>query len=417
MDDILDGYGAYMNPSLARTYRFMGLNHAEYTGQGAVVTDADGVDYLDCAGGYGVFVQGYRHPRIVAAAHEQLDLMPLSSRVLVSPRQVELAQRLQELTPGDLSYSFFCNSGAEAVEAALKFARASTGRSLIISTEGAFHGKSYGALSVSGRDLYQTPFKPLLPDVVRIPYGDLEALQAVMSDAVAGVIVEPIQGEGGVIVPPDNYLPGIRDLCDKYGASMIVDEVQTGIGHTGKLFAIEHSGVVPDLLCLAKALGGGVMPIGAVVGRPWVWRLFDSSPLIHTSTFGGNPLACRVGRVALDVTVEEKLPERAAELGAWFIPELKQLMTRHPRLIRDVRGRGLMIGIEFTAPGVGGMVMSELFQRHVLAVYTLNNERVLRLLPPLVIEKAQLETVLSHLGAALDQVELVADDLWESTAD
>lgn len=414
MEDILDGYEAYMNPSLARTYRFMGLDHAEATGYGAVVVDTDGVEYIDCAGGYGVFGQGYRHPRIIAAAHEQLDLMPLSSRVLVSPRQVELAARLHELTPGDLTYSFFCNSGAEAVEAALKFARASTGRSRIITTDGAFHGKSYGALSVSGRDLYQVPFKPLVPDVIRVPYGDLTALQQVMSDEVAAVIVEPIQGEGGVIVPPDDYLPGIRALSDQYGSAMIVDEVQTGIGHTGKLFAIEHSGVVPDLLCLAKALGGGVMPIGAVVGRPWVWRLFDDSPLIHTSTFGGNPLACRVGRVALEVTVEEELPARAEQFGRWFIPQLQKLQAKHPRLIADVRGRGLMIGLEFQAPGIGGMVMSELFQRHVLAVYTLNNERVIRLIPPLVIEEAQLRTVLSLLEEALAAVEDVADELLES---
>lgn len=413
MSDILADYEAYMNPSLARTYRFMGLDHAESTGSGAIVVDADGVEYIDCAGGYGVFVQGYRHPRIIQAAHEQLDVMPLSSRVLVSPRQVELAARLQEITPGDLSYSFFCNSGTEAVEAALKFARASTGRSTIIATEGAFHGKTYGSLSVSGRELYQRPFKPLVPDVVRVPYGDLEALCTVMSDAVAGVIVEPIQGEGGVIVPPEGYLSGIRALCDEYGAAMIVDEVQTGIGHTGKLFAVEHEGVVPDLLCLAKALGGGVMPIGAVVGRPWVWRLFDESPLIHTSTFGGNPLACRVARVALDVTIEENLPARAAELGAWLLPELQKLKDRHPDLVSQVRGRGLMIGLEFTAPGIGGMLMSELFQRHILAVYTLNNERVIRLIPPLVIERAQLEQVLTNLAEALDAVEQVKEDLLQ----
>jgi putrescine aminotransferase len=411
MDDILGGFEAYMNPSLGRTYRFMGLDHAEHTASGAVVVDQDGSEYLDLAGGYGVFVQGYRHPRIVKAAHEQLDLMPLSSRVLVSPRQVELAERLATVTPGDLTYSFFCNSGTEAVEAALKFARGSTGRPTIISTEGAFHGKTYGSLSVSGRDLYQTPFKPLVPDVIRVPYGNLEALRAVMSDRVAAVIVEPIQGEGGVIVPPDDYLPGIRGLCDEYGALMIADEVQTGMGHTGRLFAIEHSGVVPDLLCLAKALGGGVMPIGAVVGRPNAWALFDSSPLIHTSTFGGNPLACRVALEALNVTIEEKLPQRAAELGAWLMPQLQELRVMHPELIREVRGKGLMIGLEFAAPGIGGMLMSELFQRRMLAVYTLNNERVIRLIPPLVIELSQLQDALGRLQEALDVVETIKEDL------
>lgn len=411
MDDVLADYEKYMNPSLARTYRFMGLDHAEFTGSGAVVVDTDGVEYLDCAGGYGVFVQGYRHPRIIAAAHQQLDQMALSSRVLVSPRQVELAKRLQELTPGDLSYSFFCNSGTEAVEAALKFARASTARTTIISTEGAFHGKTYGSLSVSGRDLYQAPFKPLVPDIVRVPYGDTKTLATHMSEHIAAVIVEPIQGEGGVIVPPDDYLPNIRALCDRYGAAMIVDEVQTGLGHTGTLFAIEQSGVVPDLLCLAKALGGGVMPIGAVVGRPWVWKLFEESPLIHTSTFGGNPLACRVGVEALNVTVEENLPARAQELGEWLMDALQSLRQTHADLLTEVRGRGLMIGLEWISAGVAGMVMSELFQRKILAVYTLNNERVIRLIPPLVIKKEQLQVMLAALAEALDAVEEVREDL------
>ncbi len=411
MEDLLLLYEKYINPSLARTYRFMGLDHEEHTAEGAVVVDAEGVRYIDCAGGYGVFIQGYRHPRIIAAAHQQLDLMPLSSRVLVNPRQVELAQRLAEVTPGDLTYSFICNSGTEAVEAALKIARGSTGRATIISTEGAFHGKTYGSLSVSGRDLYQAPFKPLVPDVVRVPFGDRQALESAMSDSVAAVIVEPIQGEGGVIVPPDDYLPAVRSLCDQFGAAMIADEVQTGIGRTGTLFAVEQSGVVPDLLCLAKALGGGVMPIGAVVGRPWIWKVFEESPLIHTSTFGGNPLACRVAAEALAVTMDEDLPGRARELGAWFIPALQEVCARHPDIVAAVRGRGLMIGLEFQSAGMGAMIMSELFQRQVLAVYTLNNERVIRLIPPLVIAAAQLRQVLDVLAQALDAVELVKDEL------
>jgi putrescine aminotransferase len=369
------------------------------------------VEYIDCAGGYGVFVQGYRHPRILAAAHKQLDELPLSSRVLVNPRPVELAERLAELTPGDLQYSFFCNSGAEAVEAALKIARGSTGRARIIATVGAFHGKTMGALSVSGRELYQSPFQPLLPDIVRVPYGDIGAIERVMSSDVAAVIVEPIQGEGGVIVPPDGYLRGIRALCDQYGSCMIADEVQTGVGRTGYLFAVNYEDVVPDLLCLAKALGGGVMPIGAVVGRPWAWRLFEENPLIHTSTFGGNPLACTVALEALAVTVEENLPARAQNLGQWLISGLQALHERYTDLIVDVRGRGLMIGVEFSHAGIAAMIMAELFMRHVLAVYTLNNERVIRLVPPLVIDRSALETVLVALEEVLEKVDAVKADL------
>lgn len=411
MSDLLSRYEQYLNPSLARTYRFMGLDHAESTGREAVVIDAEGLEYIDCAGGYGVFIQGYRHPRIIAAAHRQLDEMPMSSRVLVSPRQVELAERLAELTPGDLTYSFFCNSGTEAVEAALKIARGSTGRRRIIATEGAFHGKTYGSLSVSGRDLYKDPFRPMVPEIVHVPFGDLEALRQVMDPTVAAVIVEPIQGEGGVVVPHDEYLPGIRALCDEFGAAMIADEVQTGMGRTGRLFAVEHAGVVPDLLCLAKALGGGVVPIGAVVGRPWVWKVFEENPLIHTSTFGGNPLACRVALEALAVTVDEGLAQRARELGEWFIPALQDLRFQYPDIITDVRGRGLMIGIELSGPGAAGLIMSELFQRRVLAVYTLNNERVIRMIPPLVIQPGQLQHVLRMLEESLEAVDAVKEDL------
>lgn len=412
-DDLIAKFERYMNPGLARALRFMGLNAVEKTGHEAIIVDEEGNQYIDCAGGYGVFVQGYQNSRIVERAHQQLDQLSLSSRVLLNRPMIALAEELARLTPGDLQYSFFCNSGAEAVEAALKFARIQTGRPRIISTYGAFHGKTLGALSVSGRDTYRQPFAPLLPDIIHVPYGDAQKVAEVMDDQVAAVIVEPIQGEGGVIVPPDEYLPALRGLCDQHGALLIADEVQTGIGRTGRLFAVEHSGVVPDLMCLAKALGGGVMPIGAVVGRPSAWTFFDSAPLIHTSTFGGNPLACAVAQEALRVTVEDDLPQRAATLGVTLLNGLKQLQGRFSRAITDVRGRGLMIGVEVPSAGVGGALISELFQRHVLAVYTLNNDRVIRMVPPLVITAAQIDQVLKVWEQALSAIEPMLDDLIE----
>lgn len=410
-EDLIGSFERYMNPGLARAFRFMGLEAVEKTAQGALVEDETGQRYIDCAGGYGVFFQGYQHPRIVQAAMRQLNELSLSSRVLLNRPMVDLAERLQQLTPGDLQYSFFCNSGTEAVEAALKFARAATGRSRIISTAGSFHGKTLGSLSVSGRETYQVPFRPLLPDIVHVPYGDAHAVERVMDERVAAVIVEPIQGEGGVIVPADDYLPALRALCDRFGALLIADEVQTGIGRTGKLFAMEHTGVVPDLLCLAKALGGGVMPIGAVVARPGVWRFFEESPLIHTSTFGGNPLACATALEALNVTVEEELVERAAKMGAHILESLDDLRLKYPRVISEVRGRGLMIGLEVPAPGVGGALMSELFQRHVLAVYTLNNERVIRMMPPAVITKDEVSVALQAWQESVDVVDEMVEDL------
>ena len=409
--DVLSRYEQFINPGLARVLRFMGLGAVENTGQGAMVITESGEEYIDCAGGYGVFIPGYQHPRIVARAQAQLAKLSLSSRVLLNRPMVELAEELARLTPGDLQYSFFCNSGAEAVEAALKFARIQSGRSRIITTTGAFHGKTFGALSVSGRATYRQPFTPLVPDVVHVPYGDFEAMAAVTDEETAAVIVEPIQGEGGIILPPDSYLPRIREICDKTGALWIADEVQTGLGRTGRLFAVEYAEVVPDYLCLAKALGGGIVPIGAVVGRPSAWGFFDSQPLIHTSTFGGNPLACAVARETLRVIVEEKLPERAADLGLWFLPRLGDLQARYPRVLTAVRGRGLMIGLEVPHPGVGGAIMAELFQRHILAVYTLNNERVIRLIPPLVITQGQLQEVLTALEKTLEIVDAQVEDL------
>jgi putrescine aminotransferase len=391
MADLLERYGRTVNPGLARAFRFMGLDAVEAEGRGAELFDEEGQRFLDFGSGYGVMSHGYGHPRLVAAAERQLKRLAMSSRVLLNRPQVELAELLAELTPGDLQFSFFANSGAEAVEAALKFARIATGRPRFVTTEGAFHGKTLGALSVSGRDLYQDPFRPLLPEVTRVPYGDAEALAAVLDEETAAVIVEPIQGEGGVIVPPDGYLAAVRAACDRVGALMIADEVQSGLGRTGYLFAVQHEDVVPDLLVLAKALGGGIVPIGAVVGRPRVFQFWDEAPLIHSSTFGGNPLAAAVGQEALRVMVEEDLPGEARRKGAWLLDRLRRLQQRYPSVIREVRGRGLMIGLDMTHPGMGGAVMAALFRRHVLAIHTLNNERVVRLLPPLVMTQSELE--------------------------
>jgi putrescine aminotransferase len=265
-----ENYRDFVNPPLARVMKLSG-SPVEVSAGGASIVDHTGKTYLDFAGGYGVFTLGYRHPRVVAAVHAQLDVMALSVRTMFNPLLGRLARRLAELTPGDLKSSFFSNSGTEAVEAALKLARAATQRTRFVGTDGAFHGKTFGALSVSGRDAFRTPFEPLLAGVTRVPFGDLDALAAAIGDAAA-VIVEPVQGEGGVNVPPPDYLRGVRALCDRAGALMIADEVQTGLGRCGALFACDLAGVVPDVMTLAKGLSGGVMPIGATIARAAVWN-------------------------------------------------------------------------------------------------------------------------------------------------
>ncbi len=411
VEEVIGKYEKFLNPALASVFKFMGLSTIEWEASGTVVKDIYGKEYLDCAGGYGMFVPGHAHPKIVQAVKDQLDRMPLSSKILLSKPMADLAALIAEVTPGDLQYSFICNSGTEANEGAIKLARMATGRHTIISTVNAFHGKTLGSLSASGREQYKEPFGPMLPGFVHVPFNDFEAIRNAIADNTAAVILEPIQGEGGVNVPDDDYLPKVRELCTERGVLLILDEVQTGFARTGAMFAADHYNVIPDILVTAKALGGGVMPIGAFTARAAVWEQFIVHPLIHTSTFGGNPIACSAAIAAIEVIKEERLAEKAADNGEYMIRELKGLAEKYPAAIKEVRGKGFLIGIEMTKPGVAGMMMSELIDHGILAVYTLNNPVVIRMEPPLVITREQIDFVLSVLAGAAEKASAIADDL------
>ena len=407
-DRTVSQYAEHVNPGLARLLNFAGFG-VEVSAEGVWLTDHEGRRYLDCLGGFGVFSLGHRHPRVVEAVRRQLDLMPLGAKVFFSPIQAELAERLAEIAPGDLQYTFFSNSGAEAVEAALKFAKAATGRHRFVSTHGGYHGKTLGALSATGREKYQKPFEPLVPGFSFVPFGDGGAAAAAIDGETAAMIVEPIQGEGGIRVPPDGYLQVLRRRCDETGALLIVDEVQTGLGRTGRNFACEWDGVAPDLMTLAKCLGGGVMPIGATMGTPEVWqRVFGENPLVHTSTFGGNPMACAAGVAALDVLRDERLAERSLEIGAVLADGLRR-ETAGSDLVAEVRGRGLMIGVELAMDEVGELVTAQMVKRGLVAAYTLNNPRVIRFEPPLTITVEQAEWAARTFGEAVAETsELLA---------
>ena len=383
---------------------FAGFHSVEERGEGALVIDSAGVEYLDFLGGYGVFSLGHAHPKVVRAVQQQLARLPLSTRVLFNRPMADLAEQLAAITPGALQYTFFCNSGTEAVEGALKLARLATGKTQIIGTEGAFHGKTFGGLSASGRDVYRAPFAPLVPEFSHVPFGDAAAVAAAITPQTAAVIVEPIQGENGVIVPPDDYLPALRALCSDRGVLLILDEVQTGFGRTGTLFACQHWEVTPDIITLAKALGGGVMPIGAFTATPEVWKAFEPNPLLHSSTFGGNELACVAGLAAIEVTLEERLPERAAELGEVLINGLRAVADKYPGAIREVRGKGLLIGVEFAERDIASLVIAGFAQQHILAAYTLNNPCVIRFEPPLIVTREQIARVLTAFDEAVSGV-------------
>ncbi|MBE3587449.1 MAG: aspartate aminotransferase family protein [Thermoanaerobacteraceae bacterium] len=415
---VRDLHKNYLNAGLTTMLGLLDFDKPFVRAAGVCVWDKNGNEYLDFLGAYGALNLGHNHPAVLEAV-ERVRHLPNLLQASLNPLAGALAHNLARITPGDLQRSFFCNSGAEAVEGALKLARIATGRSGVIYCRGSFHGKTMGALSVTGREKYQKPFAPLLPDCTPVPFGDLEALdKALQPRQAAAFIVEPIQGEGGIILPPPGYLAEARRLCRKYGTLFIADEIQTGFGRTGYLFACEGEGVEPDVMCLAKSLGGGIMPIGAYITTDEIWKKAYGSmdkTLLHTSTFGGNTMACAAALAAIQVIYEENLVEQAREKGAYFLARLKELQERFP-LLKEVRGRGLMIGLEFNQPGglvsraslgladklsgeyMGSLVAGELLNNHhIITAYTLNNPNVIRLEPPLIVTREQIDRVVAAL--------------------
>jgi putrescine aminotransferase len=410
--ETVDGFRDHVNPGFLE-YRKSGAKGTldaavEWSDEKNVFTDVNGREYIDCLGGFGIFNVGHRHPKVVAAVRAQLERQALHSQDLLDPLRAMLAKTLALLTPGDLQYAFFSNSGTESVEAALKLARAydPAKPTIVVATKG-FHGKSFGSLSASGKATFRTPFGAMLPGFKHVPFNDILALvdtfhaARMTGDDVGAVLLEPIQGEGGVNIPSDEYLPAVRKLCDEFGALLILDEVQTGLGRTGAMFACEHWGVVPDIICLAKALGGGVMPIGATIATEAVFSRLFENPFLHTTTFGGNPLACAAALATIDVVIEEKLPERAAAMGDYMLTGLRRAARGHDDVIVDVRGKGLLIAIEFVDDAVGFAASKYLFDRGVLVAGTLVNARTVRVEPPLTIERAQADIVFAVFAEAL----------------
>ncbi|MFT4034272.1 MAG: aminotransferase class III-fold pyridoxal phosphate-dependent enzyme [Patulibacter sp.] len=373
---------------------------------GSVVIDERGDRYLD-VGGYSVFLLGHRHPEVVDAVRAQLDLHPLSTRLLGSPPLARASERLADLTPDGLDYVLFASAGTEAVEAALKLARL-CGHRRLITFDGGYHGKSLGALSASGRDRYRAPFAPLLSDIVRVRFDDLPGLQRALdaSPEPSAVIVEPIQSEAGVRLPSDGYLRGVDNLRRSTGCLVIADEISTGLGRTGDLWASAARGLVPDILLTGKALGGGVMPVSAVVTTAYVFDGLNRDPLLHSSTFAGNPLAAASVVAALDVIEAEDIPARAAALGAALdeviAPAVARLST--PELPVAWRHAGLLGGIEFPYEHLAADLMMELLSRRVITSHSLNGQQTLRLTPPATITAEEFDWLVGAVIESLEQV-------------
>jgi putrescine aminotransferase len=383
----------------------------EWTGSGSVLVDALDREFLDVLGGFGLYSYGIRHPKIVAAVKAQLDRSPQYSQEMLDPLRAQLARVLALLTPGEIQYGFFANSGTEAVEGAMKLAKLHTRRKGFVAMLQAFHGKTLGSLSLMGKKIFREPLLPLLEGVRHVPFGDADAVEQVLAaakavgDDIAAVVAEPIQGEAGAVLPPDDFWPRLREICNHYGVLLIADEVQTGMGRTGKIFAVDHWDVAPDIICLGKALGGGVVPMSAFMSTPKIWQCLEPNPFMHTTTTGGNPLACAAALAAITVLLEEDLAGQAQEKGEYVLMRLHELQERFPGVVAEIRGRGLLIGMEFPTDGIGYQVAAGLFSRGVLTAGTLTNAKTIRFEPALNVPYPVLDEVLIRLEDVFKTIE------------
>jgi putrescine aminotransferase len=385
----------------------------EWKGSGSKFQDVLGREYIDCLGGFGLFSHGWSNPDVVAAVRSQLERCPMPSQELLDPLRAVLARLLANITPGKIKYSFFVASGTEAVEGAIKVAKLYTKKDGFIAATNAFHGKTMGSLSMMGKSSFRKPLGALYGGpVFHVPFGDADAMEKQLETCnsigidIAAVILEPIQGEGGCIVPPEDYWPRVRAATKKYGVLLIADEVQTGLGRTGKLWGVDHWNVEPDIMCLGKSLGGGVMPVAAFCSTEQIWMnsIAHPNPFIQTTTTGGGALACSAAIAAIHVVLRDKLCEAARVRGEYMIPKLQELAVRYPDIYAKITGRGLLIGQHFHDDETGYKVAAAMFKRGVVLSGTLTNARTIRIEPPLMIPFALLDRALNCLEDSLREV-------------
>ncbi|WP_317855231.1 putrescine aminotransferase [Chakrabartyella piscis] len=404
-------FNNYVSPGWLQYRKSVSTNSAmlEWEDHDSVVVSATGEEFIDCLGGFGIYTCGHRNDYIVDTVKAQLSHQALHSQELLDPLRGYLAKAVSDITPGDLQYCFFTNGGAEANEMALKLARIATGGRWFISTVNAFHGKSMGAVSMGGKNTYRTPYTPMVQQVQHVEYGNAaDARKAVknlvaVGESVAGIIVEPIQGEAGIIIPPAGYLKELRAICDEYKIALIFDEIQTGMGRTGAMWRCETEDVVPDILTYGKAFGGGVMPITGLICRPHIWtdELVDNPWLLGSPTFGGNPVCCSAALATIKYMIDNDIPGECARKGELFKVGLAKLQEKYPDLIDDMRGVGLMLAVEFRTSEIGYEVAKGMFARRIITAGTLVNAKCVRFEPASVITEEQIATVLQSMDEAL----------------
>ncbi len=366
-------------------------------GQGAILWDIKGKEYIDCMGGYGVAIVGHCNKKVIDAINEQSKRLITCHCSLYNDVRANLLEKIVKISPKGLDEVYLCNSGAEAVECALKLARRYSGKPEFIAMTRGYHGKTLGALSATWNQKYRSPFLPLIPEIKFAPFGDADKVREAVTEKTGAIIVEPIQGESGIYVAPDGFLKELREICDEKNITLIFDEIQTGFGRTGKMWACEHWNVVPDVICLAKGMAGG-LPLGATLAKREIMSAFKTGD--HTSTFGGNPLSCAAACATIDYILEENLIERAANLGMIFKKRLEGIKANH-RIVRDVRGLGLMLGMELRFDIKNILIKG--IERGLIMLYSGKN--ILRFLPPLVISEEKIHKAMDILELTVSEDE------------
>lgn len=423
--DSIQNFNENVNPGWLQYRKSVSTNEAfvEWEDSMESFKDLYGNEFIDCLGGFGIYTCGHRNPDILKYVKAQLDRYALHSQELVDPLRGYLAKAMALCTPGDLQYAFFCNGGAEANEMALKLARLATGKKYYIAMVNGFHGKSFGAVSMTGKSTYRKPYLPMIQAVQHVEFGNADAAEAAIKnliavgETVAGLIVEPIQGEAGIILPPPGYLKRLREICDKYEVVLIFDEIQTGMGRTGTMWACEAEGVVPDILVYGKAFGGGIMPITGIIARPHLWtdEIKENPWVLGSPTFGGNPLACSAALAALKYTLENDLPKQIQEKGDYLLEKLAELQKKHPILVA-VRGKGFLIGLDYPTAEMGWAVSKGLFKRGIMTGGTLISAKTNRIEPPGILSYETLDKIIAKLDETLTEVEAEFQVTWESVA-
>ena len=388
-------------PSFLKKY---GIKTVAENAEGAIIVDSEGNEYIDCIGGYGIFNIGHNHPKIIKDLIARLNAKNLFTKPFISKIQVQAAEKLSKITPGDLNYSFFCNSGSEAVDNAIKLARLYTGKKEIISAINSFHGFTYGGLSATGIDSFKKLFKPIVPDIIQIPFGDISSLERTISDDTAAVILEPIQHEAGIYVPPDDYFKQVRNICDEFNTILILDEIKTGMGKTGSMFACDDFQIVPDILVIGKSLGGGIMPIGAIVSSQKIWRKFSLSFPMSASSFAGNILACQAVISTIEILEQENLISSCKEKSRIFYDELKACKINYSDVLADVKGKGLLLGLKTFDSQTALKISQEMIKKGILIFQAYGDPETLMIEPPLVISEKQIKKVIKELNDVCNEM-------------